>query len=73
MFLHANNENIRMDGAQLLVLLLFDDYILRLGEKCVDNPFDISLPYLITMKMKLPFTCKAHWRTSIHRRSDISG
>lgn len=61
-----------MDSAQLLALLLYNTYIMRLTERSYNNPLNISLPYLITINMKLPFTCKAHWKASVHRRSDIS-
>ena len=61
-----------MDAAQLLALLLYSGYIMSLAERISSSPFNISLPYIITLKMKLPFACKAHWKTSVHRRSDIS-
>ncbi|KAL7292988.1 hypothetical protein TKK_0013438 [Trichogramma kaykai] len=72
LFLYPDNDNNKMDAAQLLVLLLYSGYIMRLTDISVDNPFNISLPYIITVNMKLPFACKAHWKTSIHRRADIS-
>ncbi|XP_008212651.1 rotatin isoform X1 [Nasonia vitripennis] len=72
LFLYPNNESVKMDSAQLLALLLYNTYIMRLTERSHNNPFNISLPYLITITMKLPFTCKAHWKASVHRRSDIS-
>lgn len=33
----------------------------------------VSLPHIIVIKMRLPLICKSHWKTSIHRRSEISG
>jgi hypothetical protein len=61
-----------MDAAHLLVLLLYNGFIMKLAEKSINNPYNISLPYLITNNMKLPFTCKTHWKISSNRRSDIS-
>ncbi|XP_011873858.1 PREDICTED: rotatin isoform X2 [Vollenhovia emeryi] len=73
LFLFPNNECIKSDGAQLLCLLLYSEYIIRVNEKDVENNIasHISLPYIVT-NMKLPFVCRSHWKTSIHRRSDIS-
>ncbi|XP_015437120.1 PREDICTED: rotatin [Dufourea novaeangliae] len=68
-FLFPNNECVRNDGSQLLCLLLYNEYIMRLNEI---NSKNISLPYLIVCKMKLPFLCKSHWKISMHTRSDTS-
>lgn len=48
---------------------------MRLSEKYTENynQLNISLPYIIVSKMKLPFLCKSHWKISRHRRSDMSG
>ncbi|XP_053987608.1 rotatin [Hylaeus volcanicus] len=74
LFLFPNNECIKSDASQLLCLLLYNEYIMRLSEKYTEtfNQLNISLPYIIISKMKLPFTCKSHWKISPHRRSDIS-
>ncbi|XP_076653624.1 rotatin homolog anastral spindle 3 isoform X2 [Halictus rubicundus] len=73
-FLFPSNESIRTDGSQLLCLLLYNEYIMRLSENQTENynQLNISLPHLITSRMKLPFLCKSHWKISMHRRSDIS-
>lgn len=73
LFLYPNNESVKTDGAQLLALLLYNSYIMRLTERTLNNPYNISLPYIITVNMKLPFACKAHWKMSVHKRSDVSG
>lgn len=70
LFLFPNNECVKSDGAQLLCLLLYSEYIVKVNEKDVEN--SISLPYLVLTNMKLPFACKSHWKISIHRRSNIS-
>ncbi|XP_043258441.1 rotatin [Colletes gigas] len=74
LFLFPNNECIRTDGSQLLCLLLYNEYIMRQSEKYTENynQLNISLPYIILSKMRLPFSCKSHWKISTHRRSDIS-
>ncbi|XP_024221639.1 rotatin isoform X2 [Bombus impatiens] len=74
LFLFPNNECIKTDGSQLLCLLLYNEYIMRLSEKYTENynQLNISLPYIIVSKMKLPFLCKSHWKISRHRRSDMS-
>ncbi|XP_058799120.1 rotatin isoform X2 [Phymastichus coffea] len=72
LFLYPNNESVKTDAAQLLSLLLYNSYIMKLTEKSLNNPYNISLPYIITVNMKLPFTCKVHWKTSVHKRSDVS-
>lgn len=75
LFLFPNNECVKTDGSQLLCLLLYNEYIMRLSEKYTENynQLNISLPYIIVSKMKLPFLCKSHWKISRHRRSDMSG
>jgi len=72
--LFPNNECVKSDGAQLLCLLLYSEYIIRVNEKDVENNIasHISLPYIVVTNMKLPFVCRSHWKTSIHRRSDVS-
>ncbi|KAL6436580.1 hypothetical protein ACFW04_004801 [Cataglyphis niger] len=76
LFLFPNNEYIKTDGAQLLCLLLYSEHIIRVSEKAalVENSIasHISLPYIIVTNMKLPFACKSHWKTSAHRRFDVS-
>ncbi|KAM0726292.1 Rotatin [Formica fusca] len=76
LFLFPNNEYTKTDGAQLMCLLLYSEHIIRVSEKAalVENSIasHISLPYIVVTNMKLPFTCKSHWKTSIHRRSDVS-
>nr|XP_012136876.1 PREDICTED: rotatin isoform X4 [Megachile rotundata] len=74
LFLFPNNECVRTDGSQLLCLLLYNEYIMRLGENYTENynQLNISLPHLIVSKMRLPFLCKFHWKISMHRRSDVS-
>lgn len=74
LFLFPNNECVKSDGAQLLCLLLYGEYIIRVNEKDVENNIasHISLPYIVVSNMKLPFVCKSHWKTSMHRRSDVS-
>ncbi|XP_071558418.1 rotatin [Temnothorax nylanderi] len=74
LFLFPNNECVKSDGAQLLCLLLYSEYIIRINEKDVENNIasHISLPYIVVTNMKLPFVCRSHWKTSIHRRSDVS-
>lgn len=72
LFLFSNNECMKTDAPQLLALLIYNGYIMRLTERTLNNPYNISLPYLITIGMRLPFTCKAHWKTSVHRKADIS-
>ncbi|KOC59425.1 Rotatin [Habropoda laboriosa] len=73
LFLFPNNECVKIDGSQLLCLLLYNEYIMRLSEKCAQNynQLNISLPYIIVSKMKLPFLCKVHSKISMHRRSDM--
>ena len=75
LFLFPDNECIKVDGSQLLCLLLYNECIMRQNEKYVENynQLNISLPYVIVSKMKLSFFCKSHWKISRHRRSDISG
>ncbi|KAK1119474.1 hypothetical protein K0M31_013302 [Melipona bicolor] len=74
LFLFPDNECIKIDGSQLLCLLLYNECIMRQNEKYVENynQLNISLPYIIVSKMKLPLFCKSHWKISRHRRSDIS-
>ncbi|XP_076183468.1 rotatin homolog anastral spindle 3 isoform X2 [Ptiloglossa arizonensis] len=74
LFLFPNNECIKIDASQLLCLLLYNEHIMRLSEKHTENYnlLNISLPYIIVSKMRLPFSCKSHWKISTHRRSDIS-
>ncbi|XP_017766173.1 PREDICTED: rotatin [Eufriesea mexicana] len=74
LFLFPNNECVKTDGSQLLCLLLYNEYIMRLNEKHTENynQLNISLPHIIVSKMKLPFLCKSHWKISMHRRSDMS-
>ncbi|XP_076279078.1 rotatin homolog anastral spindle 3 isoform X3 [Lasioglossum baleicum] len=73
-FLFPSHESVRTDGSQLLCLLLYNEYMMRLSEKQMENysQLNISLPHLITSRMKLPFLCKSHWKISMHRRSNIS-
>lgn len=75
LFLFPNNECVKIDGSQLLCILLYNDYIIRLSEKYTENynQLNIALPYIVISKMKLPFICKSHSKISRHRRSDISG
>nr|XP_012230900.1 PREDICTED: LOW QUALITY PROTEIN: rotatin [Linepithema humile] len=70
LFLFPNNEWVKSDGSQLLCLLLYSEYIIKVNEKNIEN--SVSLPYIIVKNMKLPFECRSHWKTSIHRRSDMS-
>ncbi|XP_043474662.1 rotatin [Leptopilina heterotoma] len=74
LFLFPNNESVKIDASQLLCLLIYNEFIIRLGEKYIDknNPLNISLPHLIAKQMKLPFLCKNHWKSSVHRRSDVA-
>ncbi|GAB1865817.1 Rotatin [Camponotus japonicus] len=76
LFLFPNNECIKTDGAQLLCLLLYSEHIIRVSEKATlaENSIasHISLPYIVVANMKLPFACKSHWKTSLHRRSDVT-
>ncbi|XP_011645189.1 LOW QUALITY PROTEIN: rotatin [Pogonomyrmex barbatus] len=73
LFLFPNNECIKSDGAQLLCLLLYSEYIIRINEKDMENiASHISLPYIVVTNMKLPFVCRSHWKMSVHRRSDVS-
>ncbi|KAK2582399.1 hypothetical protein KPH14_004718 [Odynerus spinipes] len=73
-FLFPNNECVKVDGSYILCLLLYSDYIIRANNKEAENnnQLNISLPHIIVTKMRLPFVCKSHWKTSIHRRSDVS-
>ncbi|XP_043499586.1 rotatin isoform X2 [Polistes fuscatus] len=73
-FLFPNNECVKADGSYILCLLLYNDYIIRMNEKHVESnvQLTISLPHIIVIKMRLPLICKSHWKTSIHRRSEIS-
>ncbi|CAK9800001.1 RTTN [Anthophora quadrimaculata] len=72
LFLFPNNECVKIDSAQLLCLLLYNEYIMRLSDKCAQNynQLNISLPYIIVSKMRLPFLCKSYSKISMHRRSD---
>ncbi|KAG7209111.1 hypothetical protein KM043_015257 [Ampulex compressa] len=73
LFLFPNNECVKMDASQLLCLLLYNEYIMRVNEKTSENhQLNISLPYIIVTRMRLPFICKYHWKTSMYRRSDVS-
>ncbi|XP_018306110.1 rotatin [Mycetomoellerius zeteki] len=74
LFLFPNNECVKSDGAQLLCLLLYNEYIIRVSERDIENNIasHISLPYIVVTNMKLPFVCRSHWKTSIHRRSNMS-
>ncbi|XP_006614220.1 rotatin isoform X1 [Apis dorsata] len=74
LFLFPNNECVKIDGSQLLCILLYNDYIIRLSEKYAENynQLNVALPYIIISKMKLPFICKSHSKISRHRRSDMS-
>ncbi|XP_012536869.1 rotatin isoform X2 [Monomorium pharaonis] len=74
LFLFPNNECVKSDGAQLLCLLLYSEYIIRVNEKDMENNIasHISLPYIVVTNMKLPFVCRSHWKMSIHRRSNVS-
>ncbi|XP_066591011.1 rotatin isoform X2 [Prorops nasuta] len=73
-FLFPSNECVKVDGSQLLCLILYHEYIMRTGDKKSEYSLhlNISLPYIIVTSMNLPFVCKSHWKTSMHRRSDIS-
>ncbi|XP_032667797.1 rotatin isoform X2 [Odontomachus brunneus] len=74
LFLFPNNECVKSDGAQLLCLLLYSEYIVKVNEKDVENSVTshMSLPCIVLTNMKLPFVCRSHWKTSIHRRSNMS-
>ncbi|XP_046424633.1 rotatin [Neodiprion fabricii] len=74
LFLFPNNDCVKNNGSHLLCLLLYSDYILRVGDKETDrpNPINVSLPYIVVARMRLPFTSKCHWKTSIHRCPDLS-
>ncbi|XP_043681789.1 rotatin isoform X1 [Vespula pensylvanica] len=73
-FLFPNNECVKADGSYILCLLLYNDYIIRMNEKQTESnvQLTVSLPHIIVIKMRLPLICKSHWKTSIHRRSEIS-
>lgn len=74
LFLFPNNECVKSDGAQLLCLLVYSEYVIKVNEKDVENSVisHISLPHILQMNMKLPFACRSHWKISIHRRSNTS-
>lgn len=74
LFLFPNNECVKSDGAQLLCLLLYSECIVKVNEKDMENSVTshMSLPCIVLTNMKLPFICRSHWKTSIHRRSNIS-
>ncbi|XP_012272783.1 rotatin isoform X2 [Orussus abietinus] len=74
LFLYPNNEGLKVDASHLLCLLIYNEYIMKLGDKHLEkqNELNISLPYIIVSQMRLPFYCRAHWKTSINRRSDVS-
>ncbi|XP_020290276.1 rotatin isoform X2 [Pseudomyrmex gracilis] len=73
LFLFPNNECVKIDGAQLLCMLLFSGDV-RVHEEDTKNSvaLHISLPHIIVTKMKLPFECTYHWKTSKHRQSDMA-
>ncbi|XP_011308952.1 rotatin [Fopius arisanus] len=60
LFLFPNHETVKIDTAQLLFLLLFhDEIVIDVG---------ISVPEVVITRMRVPFHCKIHWRTSPHRK-----
>ncbi|XP_015116754.1 rotatin [Diachasma alloeum] len=65
LFLFPNHEAIKLDTSPLLFLLLFHDQMMNIDVM-------ISLPEVIVTRMRVPFVCKTHWKTSIHRNGKDS-
>ncbi|XP_054263867.1 rotatin [Macrosteles quadrilineatus] len=57
---------LQRDGAQLLALLVYADYVLS----C---PASVSLPHLITQTLHLPWLCQSHWAVSPHSTPSLRG
>ncbi|KAG8235223.1 hypothetical protein J437_LFUL015915, partial [Ladona fulva] len=66
--LFYDEKAFRIDAAHLLCLLLFSDYILVLIPTPSPNASanSLSLPYILSQNVHIPFPCSSHWRTSHH-------
>lgn len=66
LFQYPNNEAVRADATQLLAILLFHDYAVTLESHERFTSSNVSLPQAIVAGFQLPFTCRSHWKSSVH-------
>lgn len=52
-------DKLRQDAAILLFLLCFNEFI-----KGSPSKANFSVPYLVSVKLHLPFSCNTHWEIS---------
>lgn len=58
---------LRINAAQLLTVLLYNDVIISASPHTLSDGFiirGISIPHIIATSMNLPIICSTHWRTS---------
>jgi hypothetical protein len=52
-------DKAKHDAVCLLFLLIFNDFI-----KGTPSKSNFSIPYLLTQKLQVPFSCNTHWEIS---------
>jgi hypothetical protein len=52
-------DKAKHDAVCLLFLLIFNDFI-----KGTPSKANFSIPYLLTQKLQVPFSCNTHWEIS---------
>ncbi|KAF5272203.1 hypothetical protein FQA39_LY01285 [Lamprigera yunnana] len=67
LFVFCTEERVQSDSSTLLYLLLYNVYVLG---SPLNN--DLSVPYLTTEKLAIPFCSNVHWRTSKHTLPELS-
>lgn len=63
------DRSIQQDGALLLCLLLFSDYIMH---NVLGNNIGFSLPRIILHNLELPFKFNEHWKSSPNAKPSIA-
>ncbi|RZC42072.1 rotatin [Asbolus verrucosus] len=61
LFLFFTEEKLKHDAVCLLFLLIFSDFIRGSPSKA-----DLSVPYLVTQLLRVPFSCNTYWEISPH-------
>nr|CAD7570235.1 unnamed protein product [Timema californicum] len=77
---HAD-KNLCQNVAQLLCLLLYSDYVLPVPESASSSDggmatprwYPLSLPNLVVERMRLPFICHTHWKSSQYTQPSLTG
>nr|CAD7257485.1 unnamed protein product [Timema shepardi] len=77
---HAD-KNLCQNVAQLLCLLLYSDYVLPVPESASSSDggmatprwYPLSLPNLVVERMRLPFICHTHWKSSQYTQPSMTG